>query len=43
MTFLNRSKGTDWIELDDIDVSEDPVGAELTLGLELHTVEKYLV
>ena len=41
--FFKWVKGTELVELDDIDVSEDPVRPELTLGLELHMAEKYLV
>ena len=33
--FLNGSKGTELVELDDIDVSEDPVRPELTLGFRI--------
>ena len=33
--FFRWVKGTELVELDDIDVSEDPVRPELTLGLSL--------
>ena len=34
-------KGTELVELDDIDVSEDPVRPELTLGWRITMEEKY--
>ena len=36
-------KGTELVELDDIDVSEDPVRPELTLGFRILHAVKYLV
>ena len=42
--FFKWVKGTELVELDDIDVSEDPVRPELNFSnLELCMVEKYLV
>ena len=35
--FFRWVKGSELVELDNIDVDEDPVRPELTLGLELHT------
>ena len=35
MIFLNGSKVQKLVELDDIDVSEDPVRPELTLGFRI--------
>ena len=40
--FFRWVKGTELVELDNIDVSEDPVRPELTLGFELYMVEKSL-
>ena len=41
--FFKWVKGTELVELDDIDVSEDPVRPELTLGFRITNVERYLV
>ena len=40
--FFKWVKGTELVELDDIDVS-DPVRPELTLGFRIYMAEKYLV
>ena len=40
--FFKWVKGTELVELDDIDVSEDPVRPELTLGFRITHGRKYL-
>ena len=40
--FFKWVKGTELVELDDIDVSEDPVRAELTLGFRITHGRKIL-
>ena len=41
--FFKWVKGTELVELDDIDVSEDPVRPGSTLGFRIQHAVKYLV